>query len=154
MTLVDLIKLAKERETTLSSVALEYWDYLDAEEQRALGRELCATIEDDQDLALIDNLYEHETSQFVEHFIDEINKVLDNGEGGSVERKTMKELFNFIVMATCENDFDDRINENIDCYNEAGIYYSEEDDEQYQTITCDLLDTLEAVKKVLEDLYL
>lgn len=56
MTLQKLIELAKERETSITGLAFEMWDYLDSGVQKALGKELCALYNDNQEHLLLENL--------------------------------------------------------------------------------------------------
>ena len=153
MTILDLMKQAKEREIPLTSLAFEYWNYLEPEEQSALGRELCATFEEKYESDLIHNLYEYETSLFVDHYIKEIDKLIEMGEGVSIEIKNLSDLFDFIN----NSFFDKEIFEKLNAYNSMAINFREEwtvdEDEKYYTITCDFLEVLESVKKALTDLY-
>ena len=59
MTLKELIKLAKEREVSITGLAFEMWDYLDPNAQRALGKELCALYNDNEEHMLLENLNEY-----------------------------------------------------------------------------------------------
>lgn len=157
MTILDLMKQAKEREIPLTSLAFEYWNYLEPEEQSALGRELCATFEEKYESDLIHNLYEYETSLFVDHYIKEIDKLIEMGEGVSIEIKNLSDLFEFIIDSTNEKDFNKETLKKLDSYDSMAINFREDwivdEDEKYYTITCDFLEVLESVKKVLKDLY-
>ena len=153
MTILDLMKQAKERKIPLTSVAFEYWDYLEPEEQSALGKELCATFEEKYESDLVHNLYEYETNLFVDHYIKEIDKLIEMGEGVSIEIKSLSDLFDFITNSIC----DIKILEKLNAYSSMVINYREDwivdEDEKYYTITCDFLEVLESVKKVLKGLY-
>ena len=157
MTILDLMKIAKEQKLSLTSVAFQYWDYLDPEEQRALAKELCTTFEENYESDLIHSLYEHQSILFVEHYIKQIDELLAKGDGVSIEIQSLTDLFEFIIDSTSERDFDKNTLEKLDAYDSMVINYREDwiedEDERYYTMTCDFLETLEAVKKILEDLY-
>ena len=157
MTIIELMNLAKEREIGITSVAFEYWDYLDSEAQRAIGRELCALANEDTDYDLKNNLYEYESGLFAEHFISVVTDLINGGEGQSLLiNEELEDLFRFVIEAI-PNDFTIEEDKMIDSYfSMASSYrYFDEDTEEedkYYTTTCDFISLLEKILSKLADL--
>ena len=157
MTIIELMNLAKEREIGITSVAFEYWDYLDSEAQRAIGRELCALANEDTDYDLKNNLYEYESGLFAEHFISVVTDLINGGEGQSILiNEELEDLFRFVIEAI-PNDFTIEEDKMIDSYfSMASSYrYFDEDTEEedkYYTTTCDFISLLEKILSKLADL--
>lgn len=147
MTILDLMKQAKEREISLTSVAFEYWDYLDQENQRALAKELCATFEDNYERDLVCSLYENQSDLFYEHYVKQIDLLIEEGEGGSANFKDVEELLDFVIHSTPTSDFTKQEQDEIDAYFNQTLYHDE--DECYFTITCDFLNLLDKIREVL-----
>ena len=157
MTIIELMNLAKEREIGITSVAFEYWDYLDSEAQRDIGRELCALANEDTDYDLKNNLYEYESGLFAEHFISVVTDLINGGEGQSLLiNEELEDLFRFVIEAI-PNDFTIEEDKMIDSYfSMASSYrYFDEDTEEedkYYTTTCDFISLLEKILSKLADL--
>lgn len=158
MTIIELMNLAREREIGITSVAFEYWDYLDSETQRAIGRELCALAEEDTDYDLKNNLFEYESGLFAEHFISVVTDLINGGEGQSLLiNEELEDLFKFVVEAIPADEFTIEECKMIDSYMSMARsyrYFDEdtEEEDKYYTTTCDFISLLEKILSRLADL--
>lgn len=159
MTLLDLFIQSRQEDREITSLAYDYWDYLDESAQRAIGKELCSLfgIEKDNN-DLIFNLFEYHSEQFAEYFISQVIDLINGGEGQDILLdKDMQDLFHFIVSVTSEKDFNDFENDFIErIMKEIDISIREQDydgyDYNYYTTTCDFINLLEKILSILADL--
>lgn len=159
MTLIDLIKKAREEETTITKMAFEEWAYLDQSSQIALGQELCVLFDQEltNEIDLKFSLFTNQTHLFFDYFTSYIfEKIINNGVGEEIKlNEDFLDLLHFIVCTTNEDDFNENENglidwleSNTNCSirNEKEIFNG--DYESY-VITNDLIELLKKVVELL-----
>lgn len=118
MTLIDLIKKAREEETTITKMAFEEWAYLDQSSQIALGQELCVLFDQEltNEIDLKFSLFTNQAHLFFDYFTSYIfEKIINNGVGEEIKlNEDFLDLLHYIVCTTNENDFIEEENDLID----------------------------------------